>query len=325
MRSINDKNTVSIIIPCFNAKKSVIRAVRSALKQTYKSVEVIVVDDGSVDGSFEELRNNFTDCENVIIKRKVNEGVGRARNDGIKLATGEYIYFLDADDYLQPEAIAEMIFAINENNADIAISGYKYVCGKTKLTVEPCLIEGITPIENFILDKIVSSPWAKLFRADIINRESISFSTHKIMQDGFFNTHYFCYVNNVAVVNSPLYIYDKGLSTSTKVLSQEKLNLILGAMAEQEAIVNKYSNIKRERITSLYQIRRLRLAALFPLQAGCYDPIIREELRKLDKVGVFRLEDVRFHEKILAKSFMLGNQFFHIANLLLTLLRKLKR
>src|SRR3954463_8415699 len=97
---------VSIIIPCFNAERYVGDAIRSALAQTYDSIEVIVIDDGSTDGSLKVIKS-FGDA--VRIESQPNAGACAARNHGIDLARGEYVQFLDADDLLHPEKIARQM------------------------------------------------------------------------------------------------------------------------------------------------------------------------------------------------------------------------
>ena len=106
---------VSVIIPCFNAERFVGDAIRSALNQTYVRAEVIVVDDGSTDGSLDVLRSFKTD---IRWTAGPNHGAPAARNQGIALARGEILQFLDADDILYPAKFAEQVPVIIENHLD---------------------------------------------------------------------------------------------------------------------------------------------------------------------------------------------------------------
>ena len=90
---------ISVIIPNYNRAKIVTKAIDSVLNQSYPNVETIIVDDGSSDGSFEYLKNKYKQHENVIILKQNNNGVSSARNIGIKHAKGEWISFLDSDDF----------------------------------------------------------------------------------------------------------------------------------------------------------------------------------------------------------------------------------
>lgn len=107
---------VSIIIPCYNAERYVAEAIRSALAQTYRSVEVIVVDDGSTDGSVEAIRS-FGDA--IRWETGPNRGGCAARNRGIELARGEFVQFLDADDLLHPDKVEIQIAELHRSGADV--------------------------------------------------------------------------------------------------------------------------------------------------------------------------------------------------------------
>lgn len=100
---------VSIIIPVFNGKKYIARSVESALSQTYKNIEVIVVDDGSTDKTLEICKKIQNNDPRLVIVKKKNGGVSSARNFGIEKAAGDYIFFLDADDYLDAGVIEKLV------------------------------------------------------------------------------------------------------------------------------------------------------------------------------------------------------------------------
>lgn len=105
---------VSIIIPAYNASKYIKRCIASLLNQTYKNIEIIVVNDGSTDNTL-EMAKQF----DITVLDKENGGVSSARNMGLKIATGDYICFVDADDYVEKNYIESVINVIKENNYDI--------------------------------------------------------------------------------------------------------------------------------------------------------------------------------------------------------------
>ena len=88
---------ISVIIPTYNRRKYIKRAINSVLRQSYKPFEVIVVDDGSIDGTYELIKNSYSGSQ-ILIEKQVNNGVSSARNKGIKLSNGHWIAFLDSDD-----------------------------------------------------------------------------------------------------------------------------------------------------------------------------------------------------------------------------------
>ncbi|MGF1569925.1 MAG: glycosyltransferase [Nodosilinea sp.] len=114
---------VSVIIPCFNAEKWLAEAIESCLKQTYAPLEIIVVDDGSTDGSLEIIRRFG---EKIRWVSGPNCGGNHARNRGFQLAQGDYIQFLDADDYLYPEKIARQVQALDTEAGDFVYGDWQY-------------------------------------------------------------------------------------------------------------------------------------------------------------------------------------------------------
>ena len=114
---------VSIIIPCYNAKQWVQEAIESCLNQTYPNIEIIVVDDGSTDGSLEILRRYLP---RIRLETGPNRGGNSARNRGFALSRGEYIQYLDADDYLDADKIARQVRFLEETKADVVYGDLRY-------------------------------------------------------------------------------------------------------------------------------------------------------------------------------------------------------
>jgi glycosyltransferase involved in cell wall biosynthesis len=103
------KGLISVIIPVYNVEKYLRECVDSVLSQTYKSYEIILVDDGSTDGSGEICDEYIDGHSQVKVIHKANGGLSDARNTGLKNAKGEYVYFLDSDDYIVPDAFQKLI------------------------------------------------------------------------------------------------------------------------------------------------------------------------------------------------------------------------
>jgi glycosyltransferase involved in cell wall biosynthesis len=115
---------VSVVIPCYNAERWVNEAVDSCLNQTYPHIEVVVIDDGSTDGSIEALRR-YGDA--IHLEQQPNRGSNAARNRGVALSTGTYIQFLDADDYLQPDKIERQVQFLEQHNVDGIYGDWRYL------------------------------------------------------------------------------------------------------------------------------------------------------------------------------------------------------
>ena len=118
---------ISIIVPIYNIEKYLPRCLDSILAQTYKNLEVILVDDGSVDNSGMIADKYARNDQRIIVIHQVNKGVSAARNAGLDLATGDYIGFVDGDDYIEPDMYEILMRIIDEQQVDIAHCGYQMV------------------------------------------------------------------------------------------------------------------------------------------------------------------------------------------------------
>ena len=119
------KEKVSIVVPVYNNEKFLDKCLTSIINQTYKDLEIILINDGSKDNSLKIMNEYAKKDKRIVIIDKKNEGVSKARNDGIRKSTGEYITFVDSDDYIELNEIEEMYNAIKENNVDMVRSNYQ--------------------------------------------------------------------------------------------------------------------------------------------------------------------------------------------------------
>ena len=117
---------LSVIVPIYNVEKYLPKCIDSILAQNYSEIEVILVDDGSPDGCPEICDNYAEKDKRIVVIHQKNLGVSAARNAGLKAAHGEYIGFVDPDDWISPSMYQEMITALERENADLAICGYDY-------------------------------------------------------------------------------------------------------------------------------------------------------------------------------------------------------
>ena len=124
---------ISIVIPVYNVKKYLSKCIDSVISQTYSNIEIILVDDGSNDGCSEMCDKYKKNDNRVIVIHKENGGLSDARNVGIKIARGEYITFIDSDDFIEKNYIEYLYSLINENNSDLAICEYKYITEKNQI------------------------------------------------------------------------------------------------------------------------------------------------------------------------------------------------
>ena len=188
--SFNENVKISIIIPVYNAGRSILRCLKSVARQSFTDYEVIVLDDGSKDGSG-ELAGKYIARDEVLSSRarvisKENSGVADTRNYGITLAKGEYLSFIDQDDFIAKDYLEKYYKAACSGGADaklvdIVVGGYERVASDGRI------ITRVVPKKSAWAGYIVTAPWAHLFRTEFIRENEIEFLKNKIGEDVYFN------------------------------------------------------------------------------------------------------------------------------------------
>lgn len=207
---MKNKPLVSIIVPVYNNEKYVKECIDSLLNQTYDNIEIIVINDGSVDNTKKILEKNYKDNEKVNIIEKENEGVSAARNQGLKVAKGEYICFCDSDDSYFPNGIENLVNEFNE--CDMVICSHV----KEWIKISECIYEKkkISKeilMSDFILNKeYFSFIWGNLYSAEIIKKNNLIFDPEiKFSEDFDFNLKYVkCTDKAIKISDSIVYKYN---------------------------------------------------------------------------------------------------------------------
>lgn len=184
-------NKVSIIVPVYNAQSTISKCIDSILSQSYKNIEVILLNDGSKDKSIEILKEYEKDNDNIIVINKKNSGVASTRNQGIKVATGKYIMFVDNDDFIDRDYVLKYVNKINSNKSDIVIGGYRRVNTSNKVMFQKKLIDSEWS------KYIIMAPWAKIFKRKYLIDNKIEFLSYPIGEDVYFMM--MCFYNNASV------------------------------------------------------------------------------------------------------------------------------
>jgi len=167
---MNNYPLISLIIPCYNARQTLEKCLDSVIRQSYNNLEIIIVDDGSTDGTstiYEDFRSRD---QRIKILKQDNSGVSRARNKGVKAALGTYICFVDSDDWVEADYCSEMYFSLVKEDADIAIveATYEDEAGNVvfdKPISEETVMDGKRALALLLEDKVIQShPWGKLYK-----------------------------------------------------------------------------------------------------------------------------------------------------------------
>lgn len=209
---------VSIVVPIYNMADSIQSCVKSIQAQDYSNIEIILVDDGSKDTSFEVCCNIAKSDPRVKPFHTENRGSGPARNHGIEMASGRYIYFPDADDYIEPNAITTMVNAMNNGEYDLVVFGFKRTTLKGKELECKRYDESSQDAKNIrsnyadymtTMSKwgIQGAPWNKFFDLNVIKSNGIEYPALRRHQDEGFIGRYMCFASKVHFIPDVLYTY----------------------------------------------------------------------------------------------------------------------
>lgn len=218
---------ISVIIPVYNVEPFLKECIDSIISQTYFNLEIILVDDGSTDESG-DLCDQYSDMDRrIIVLHQKNMGLSCARNSGIEIANGKYIFFLDSDDYIHPQLIECLYNTLVENRADIAFCAHQSVQEKEKVefqfinSIADLCIETITGqecIERFHSDDSVDMRvvWNKLYKMEYF--KDLRFPAGKVHEDEFVTYKLLYPLEKCSYIKSRLYYYR---NRSGSIVNQE--------------------------------------------------------------------------------------------------------
>ena len=206
---------ISVIIPVYNVERYLERCVNSIINQTYKDLEIILVDDGSSDNSSQMCDDFIKKDSRVRCIHKKNGGLSSARNAGLDIASGEYIGFVDSDDFVEPTMYEKMLDLLISENCDLVECATNFLCRDGQKIFEKkenVVMPGKVALERHLDWKIRGKEyvpqvnvWSKLYKS-VFWRER-RFPEGKIHEDYFFNCQAFYYANRVGFLQEGLYNY----------------------------------------------------------------------------------------------------------------------
>lgn len=167
---------VSVIVPVYNLENYIGKCLSSLKEQSYSDVEIIVINDGSTDGSLQILNNYAASDPRIVIIDQENAGVSAARNAGISAASGEYLLFVDGDDYVGSGYIRSLVEAAEPNSADLVIGGYTSVSSDSSSSVSP---SSYSSGSDEMWAYRLMAAWGRLYRKDFWERNGFSFTLEK--------------------------------------------------------------------------------------------------------------------------------------------------
>lgn len=289
---------VSVIIPAFNAEKTIIRALESLENQNFSDFEIIVIDDGSCDETWKIIDEYKRSCTKKITAiRQENSGVSNARNRGIAVATGKYVMFLDADDEYSRDAISVMVEAMEEKKVDIVFSRYSRKKTDSHET-EKYNIQVLNH-EQMMLKWMYNAPpllfCTAIYKKEILDSNKVVFNTkYSFGEDLMFTWNYLSYACNCGDVNKTTYIYYDEPTSAVHSTNWNRVELLESTREIFEGLCAKNEIIASKFIEYMYPRAMWAVARTFS-QGGRYDLLrqleemysLKSNLRKLIRVLMF--------------------------------------
>ncbi len=234
------ENLVSIIVPVFNVESKLRNCLDSIIGQSYRNIEIIIIDDGSEDSSSNICDEYALKYKNITSIHKKNGGTGMARNIGIEKSNGKYITFIDSDDCIKSNMIAEMTEVAEKYNVEMVSSNFIYNGVYQESPVKEGIYEG-NEIKSSVLSRMLGnhsykvcdqfcvSACTKLYLSEIIKKNNLKYSTEKrpISEDMDFNFNFLCKCNRIYVLDKAYYYYNYNPLSLTHSYDRNRFNLII--------------------------------------------------------------------------------------------------
>lgn len=291
---------ISVIVPIYKVEKYLRRCVDSILAQTYGDLEVILVDDGSPDGSGMICDEYAQKDSRVRVVHKKNGGLSDARNAGLEVATGEYIGFIDSDDYIHPQMYEKLLTALEQTGSQISLCGYAYVDEQTGafdesyLSLNPITTEVLSRMQA--LEKINSyrsdsffyvTAWNKLYKRELF--ANARFMKGKLHEDEFIVHHLINMASSVATIEDILYYYVQRSGSIMNSRVTEKSLDIVEAMLDRYAF---YQSIQRKdlAVTQLRATMWSIISRLDRMDSGVDVEYVRRTVKPVKKAMLQKLD-----------------------------------
>ena len=247
---------ISIVIPVFKVENYIHQCLDSIINQTYKDLEIIIIDDGSPDDCGHIADEYARTDSRIKVLHKSNEGLSAARNDGIQEASGEWISFVDSDDWLELNTYETLVASVGEHNPDILIfKGYRNFESKQSIingfpndfyTEDRGIIQKIQRASLCMYyapyaPSIQGFPWNKMIRTSLIKDNDLKFARNvKANEDVIFNLHLFQHAKSVQYINKAFYHYRDNPNGITVKYTPDRLAIDLEIYKEMKKIGEDY-------------------------------------------------------------------------------------
>ncbi len=218
---------ISVIIPVYNSSTYLRKCLDSVVNQTLKDIEIIVINDGSTDDSKNIIEEYLCKYKNIIFIDQENKGIGKTRNIGIKKATGEYITFVDSDDYIKENMLEEYYKYAKKHNFDLVIGSYiKKINNKEIIFENNKFKTGNVKTTPQILYLIEYGPWAKLYKREMLINNNIYFDEKRKYEDMPFVSKALLKSKLIGQITEPYYYYIIHNNSETTTMDKRVFDIL---------------------------------------------------------------------------------------------------
>lgn len=247
---------ISFIVPSYNVERYIENCINSITNQSYKCIEIIPVDDGSPDSTGVILDKLARDDNRIRVVHKKNEGVSAARNSGLDIAKGEYVVFVDGDDYIAPDYAEYMLGLINSNDAEYALSLDCFMYDGEEQNSNQ-FVKCYTPEEATALllgPRVVIGCWDKIYKKSFLDANNLRFSTTQFFGEGlFFITTAAQLAKKIVVGNRKVYYYRRNNESSA--CTKFNINNFYNGFASLD-LIDKNLSIRSPKVLSMLNWHR---------------------------------------------------------------------
>lgn len=244
---------VTVVIPVYNVENYISKCLDSIISQTYKNLEIIVVNDGTKDGSLKICEEFAKKDARIRVITQENGGLSAARNTGIKNATGKYICFVDSDDYVDKDYVYQMLKAINKEDADICSCDFWYVDENGNKWERKQKVGKVYSSSEAIVDVLLNTQdtevmaWNKLYKLSLFKDNNIFFPKGKLHEDNFTTYKLYYYSKKVVLISDRLYYYlQRNNSIMGKKFNEKRLHAVESIYDKIEFFKEKEENFEDE-------------------------------------------------------------------------------
>lgn len=243
MSQIPESALISVIVPVYNVSDFIGQCLDSLLEQDYPNLEIIIVNDGSTDDSMMKIETQITVAKNIKVIHQSNQGLSSARNAGIEQASGEYLVFVDSDDYLPPQAISKLYQGVIDYQVKIAIGSVcqvnEFGKGKQQIFLEKPLILSYPELEDYLYEHVLLfiPAWGKIYHHSIF--KELRYPLGKIHEDEFITYRAYLETDKVAYLPELVYYYRKHEGSITARAFEAKKLAYLDALEERYQIFER--------------------------------------------------------------------------------------